>query len=65
MRPQRAAISLRAAPSRFCDGVRAPAAKKMQSPGFAPVADANPARSSSVMFFATGPPSSPSSPTVT
>ena len=39
----------------------APAAKKMQSPGWAPTCAARPARSASVRFLATGPPSSPSS----
>ena len=61
----RLAISLRAAPSSSCDERRGPAAKKTQSPGFAPTASTSPARSASEMFLATGPPSSPSSPMVT
>lgn len=55
----------RAAPSRARASLGFPAAKKMQSPGSAPVAAARPARSSSEMFFATGPPSVPSSARVT
>src|SRR6476469_3598314 len=62
---RRLAISLRAAPSSSWEGRRWPAAKNTQSPGFAPTASTRPARSASEMFFATGPPSSPSSPTVT
>ena len=65
IRPSRRPISSRAAPrSARASDVR-PAAKKTQSPGSAPTAAASPARSSSLRFLATGPPSVPSSSTVT
>ena len=59
--PPRRPISSRAAPSRARLDLAGPAAKKMQSPGSAPTWAARPAFSSSVMFFETGPVSSPSS----
>ena len=65
MRPQRLPISRRAAPSSSREAVGSPAAKKTQSPGSAPTFSASPARSDSEMFFATGPPSVPSSAIVT
>ena len=52
-------------PSRDWAWDRAPAAKNTQSPGCAPTCAARPARSASDRFLATGPPSSPSSPTST
>ena len=61
MRPQRRPISSRAAPSSAREDLTGPAAKKTQSPGFAPTCAARPAFSSSLRFLATGPPSSPSS----
>ncbi len=65
MRLQRLPISTRAAPSRARELLAAPAPKKMQSPGWAPTKPASPGRSASERFLATGPPSSPSSPTST
>ncbi len=65
MSSSRLAISLRAAPSSSWEVRRGPAAKKMQSPGCAPTASTRPARSVSEMFLVTGPPSVPSSATVT
>ncbi|MPM67719.1 hypothetical protein SDC9_114643 [bioreactor metagenome] len=63
--PVRRPISSRAAPSSSWEDLRPPAAKKIASPGRAPVAAASPSRSASVMFLATGPASVPSAATVT
>ncbi len=63
--PTRRPISRRVAPSRARASDALPAAKNTQSPGAAPTASTRPARSASDRFLATGPPSSPSSPTVT
>ena len=61
IRPHRRPISRRAAPSSARLDLVAPAPKKTQSPGCAPTWAASPLFSSSLMFFATGPVSSPSS----
>ena len=63
--PVRRPISSRAAPSSAREEFGAPAAKKTQSPGAAPTCSARPAFSVSDRFLATGPLSSPSSPTST
>ncbi len=65
IRSSRRAISPRAAPSSAREPLTAPAAKNTQSPGFAPTWAGSPSRSLSDRFFATGPDSSPSSPTRT
>ena len=65
IRSCRLAISMRTAPSSARDDLAGPAEKKTQSPGDAPTWAANPSRSASERFLATGPPSVPSSSTST